>query len=50
MKYIMVKTVTTVTGCKPFKFVLTSNDSELLKETKGKAPNVSILIENAKGA
>ncbi|MBQ8206443.1 MAG: hypothetical protein IJZ77_03190 [Bacilli bacterium] len=50
MRYIMVKTVTTVTGCEPFKFVLTSNDSELLKETINQAPNVSILIENAKGA
>ena len=46
----MVKTVTTVSGCEPFKFVLTSNDSELLKETINQAPNVSILIENAKGA
>lgn len=50
MKTIMVKTVTTVTGCEPFRFVLTSNDSRLFDETINQAPNVSILIENAKGA
>lgn len=49
MKNLMIKTVTIVTGCQPFKFTCTSNNDPLLKDTLNKAPNVSILIENAKG-
>lgn len=49
MKYLMIKTVTTVTGYQPFQFVYTSNKSPLLEETFNKAPSVDILISQAKG-
>lgn len=44
-KNMMLKSVTTVIGYEPFKFVCTTNDGYLYGET----PKVSDLIENAKG-
>lgn len=46
MRNLMVKTVTTVIGFDPFKFVCTDGSGYLFKET----PSVSLLKENAKGA
>lgn len=46
VKNMMVKTVTTVAGFDPFKFVCTTNDGYLFGET----PSVSDLKANAKGA
>lgn len=46
MKNLMLKTVVTVTGFEPFKFVTMDGSGYLFNQT----PNVTDLIENAKGA
>ena len=49
MKNLMLKTVTVVIGCEPFKFVCAYNNNEVFEQTFNKTPTIDILKENAKG-